>query len=214
MSAALNNKADAAQALRSFMGAPQSVVYRRRPVKVQLSGADTQRAVPPMSREGRRWTDGEFAILEDMLTKHPPEAIAARLGRSRSSICHKAWERNMSCRFRRVLKTPHLDRQRAENAQRLYAGCTPKMREIITAVSAERSVPIELILSVSRMRKVVHARQHIIWRVVRDTSMSMSAVSLRLDLDHTTCRHAVIVEDRRQGTNVHATRAAVKKVQP
>lgn len=180
----------ASQAMRSFLGAPNIHAYARHG-----------------SRWRKPWSAEEIATLEGLAGKVHYRKIADRLGRSEPATRKMAYMLNVPLA---VIKTPApaFNAEEEQRARDIFMSFPPRMREIMKAVSDEHGVSLTLILGRSRKAKIARARQHMIWRLVRDTSLTMSGAALRLGLDHTTARHAVLVEDKRQGTNVHAKRSA------
>lgn len=90
-------------------------------------------------------------------------------------------------------------RYRAEQAARL-AGTTPKpdrraqlqiAEDIILGVSREYGINVTTILSRSRDREVVNARQEAMRRVVDGTTPSVSVVGRLFNRDRTTVIHAI-----------------------
>ena len=180
----------ASQAMRSFLGAPNIHAYARYG-----------------SRWRKPWSAKEIETLEEMAGKVHAAKIAAKLGRTESATRKMAYMLNLRLPVIRV-PVPEFNAEQEQRARDIFMSFPPRMREIMKAVSDERGVSLTLILGRSRKAKIARARQHMIWRLVRDTSLTMSGAALRLGLDHTTARHAVLVEDKRQGTNVHAKRSA------
>lgn len=211
MSVALSKRADpravveASQALRAFMGAPNDIGYIRQP-------ANTDRPAPnykPLCRARLKWTRQDRNFIREMAGVASAQAIADRLGRSRLSVVSKANDLGIGLSLaRKKSHAAHPNASPEEKAQAVFIACTKRMRDIILEVSQERGIPVELLLGTTRMKTIAEARQHLIWRIIRDTPMTMSAVAHRIGMDHTTARHAVLREDARQGTNVHAKRAA------
>lgn len=178
----------AAQAMRSFLGAPPVYSY-----------------TPYGSRWGKPWSEQEISTLEAMAGKTGIFQICDKLGRSEKSVRKMAHTLGVRLAVRKP--TPTIDAASVAQAEAIYKRFSRRHREIIDAVSEETGVEVVLIFARSRQAKLVQARQRLIWRLVRDTNMSMSQIAMKMDRDATTARHAVLCEDARQGTNVHAKRA-------
>jgi len=150
---------------------------------------------------GLRWTDAEVAVLTGLAGKVKPVVIAGRLKRSIGAVRYKANMLGLRLPLPPQPRAPRIVPD-AERSRRIFAGCYPSMRSIIMAVSEAHGVPMENILSQSRVRSTVLARREMIWTIARDTAISGLEIGRRLKLDHTTILHAIRRQNDATGENV------------
>lgn len=205
---------EASQAIRVALGRdPLAEHYRPRvlyPRVKRKPAAERPAVITPGCMIGRKWTEADVRLLEKMAGSYQAQTIADALGRTKLATLQKAQELLISVKLRRGKR--QLSASAVKRSREIFSECYPSMRAIIASVSQSRGVSVDAILSQSRKQPVMLARREALWMMGRDTKLSMAQMANRLRLDHTTVRHAIIMEDKARGTNVHETRAIRAKV--
>jgi len=189
---------EASQAVRAMIGTIRCEPGIRTPHR---SRAYLPTAIASGCMTGLRWSDAEVSALTEMAGKVKPMVIAAQLKRSIGAARYKAGMLGLRLSLPPQTRSPRIVPD-AERSRRIFVGCYPSMRSIIMAMSEKHGMPVENILSQSRVRATVLARREMIWTIARDTTISGLEIGRRLKLDHTTILHAVRRQNDATGENV------------
>jgi hypothetical protein len=86
----------------------------------------------------------------------------------------------------------------------------PTGKRIIRECAADAGLTVNDLRSEGRVRKLARARQFAMWRIAKETSLSLPQIGRLLCRDHTTVLHAIRLMNHQNGENVRGCGVKLK----